>query len=106
MHFLSYLLLVCLFRYDMIVVALHDVCFQTEEEETGHACVKCYLRADKIQVRGIENKHHSHDIIKKNTVNTYIEIEKQTVYTSNHRNYLLKYRHIENLNTNSGDKRN
>ena len=64
MQFLSYLFLVYLFRYDMIVVALHDVCFQTGEGETGHACVKCYLRADKIQVRGIENKHHSHDIIK------------------------------------------
>jgi hypothetical protein len=82
------------------------VCFQTGVGETGHACVKCYLRADKIQVREIENKRHSHDIIKKNTVNTYIEIEKQAVYTSNHRKYLLKYRQIENLNTNSGDKRN
>jgi hypothetical protein len=90
----------------MIVVVLHDVCFQTGDGGTGYACVKCYLRADKIQVREIENKRHSHDIIKKNTVNTYIEIEKQAVYTSNHRTYLLKYRHIENLNTNSGDKRN
>jgi hypothetical protein len=54
---ISYLFLVYLFRYDMIVVALHDVCFQTGEGETGDACVKCYLRADKIQVRGIENKN-------------------------------------------------
>ena len=60
----------------MIVVALHDVCFQTGDGETGHACVKCYFRADKIQVRGIENKHHSHDIIKKH--NKFIHRNRKT----------------------------